>query len=275
MNKRQSITPWIWYYVSGGRQHGPVSMTDLGDILRRGEIGLDALVWTPGMAAWRAGSDIAAVRELAVQLGVAPPPLPVDPELSRASSHTAPPIPLSDTAFTVGGKGPPTVVRSEAHPWRRWFARMIDAFVAAFVLGVAMTMLGIGAELRRNEIGMSMATVLFMIPFDATCIALWQQTAGKALLNIHVLRQDGRPESWLSAARRTGNVAVFGMAVGFPFVSLFTLYHQYRQLTKAGTTSYDREHGYLVTHGPVTGGRLVALLMFLALVAWLIALGAR
>lgn len=57
-----------WYYAIGMQQHGPVAADVLRDLVARGQIRPDDLVWREGMTTWRALRD---VTELAAGLPVA------------------------------------------------------------------------------------------------------------------------------------------------------------------------------------------------------------
>lgn len=47
------------YYASNGQRHGPMSEEDFHDLVRRGVIAPEALVWTSGMAEWRRLAEVA------------------------------------------------------------------------------------------------------------------------------------------------------------------------------------------------------------------------
>jgi GYF domain 2 len=90
-----------WFYVRGGRRHGPVETTKLVDLVLGGEVAENALVWHSGLVDWLPARDIEEIRrEL-------PPPLP---------SPTDPPPPDSDTigvTTTTEAEEP-----SEGDPWK-------------------------------------------------------------------------------------------------------------------------------------------------------------
>ena len=54
-----------WYYHSGGQQQGPISDTELANLLQTGKINRNTPVWREGMADWQPLS--------VVQPGGAPP----------------------------------------------------------------------------------------------------------------------------------------------------------------------------------------------------------
>lgn len=46
-----------WYYVTGGRQAGPVSQEEMRQKVRSGEVDADTYVWTSGMGDWEPARD--------------------------------------------------------------------------------------------------------------------------------------------------------------------------------------------------------------------------
>ncbi len=47
-----------WFYASGGQQHGPHPETQLRELIARGAVTTDTLVWTEGMADWQRAGEI-------------------------------------------------------------------------------------------------------------------------------------------------------------------------------------------------------------------------
>jgi len=47
-----------WFYASEGQQKGPFPETQLRDLIVRGTVGPDTLVWTEGMAGWQKAGEI-------------------------------------------------------------------------------------------------------------------------------------------------------------------------------------------------------------------------
>jgi len=61
-----------WFYASSGQQQGPYPEAQLRDLITRGTIGADTLVWTEGMSGWQRAGDIPGL----VPGGSAPPSIP-------------------------------------------------------------------------------------------------------------------------------------------------------------------------------------------------------
>ena len=75
-----------WFYVKDGQQLGPVSRSELDQIVQRGEIGSDSLVWQEGMENWEPHAGLASS---------APPPPPTaaagaPPPAAGSASGTRP-----------------------------------------------------------------------------------------------------------------------------------------------------------------------------------------
>ncbi|MEH2521613.1 hypothetical protein V1279_007186 [Bradyrhizobium sp. AZCC 1610] len=58
-----------WFYASSGQQQGPYPEAQLRDLVTRGMVGADTLVWTEGMSGWQRAGDIPGL----VPGGSAPP----------------------------------------------------------------------------------------------------------------------------------------------------------------------------------------------------------
>jgi hypothetical protein len=65
---------YVWYYAVGGERRGPVGGAVLQDVIARGTLTPDTLVWRPGLAAWVPARGTELMQTFA-RLAV-PPPLP-------------------------------------------------------------------------------------------------------------------------------------------------------------------------------------------------------
>jgi hypothetical protein len=61
-----------WFYASEGQQKGPFPETQLRDLIVRGTVGPDTLVWTEGMAGWQKAGEIPGL----TSIGSGPPVIP-------------------------------------------------------------------------------------------------------------------------------------------------------------------------------------------------------
>src|SRR5882762_8989009 len=61
-----------WFYASEGQQKGPFPEAQLQDLIARGTVRADTLVWTEGMAGWQKAAEIPGL----VPGGSGPPAFP-------------------------------------------------------------------------------------------------------------------------------------------------------------------------------------------------------
>jgi hypothetical protein len=77
-----------WFYAFNGQQQGPYPEAQLRDLVTRGMVGADTLVWTEGMSGWQRAGDIPGL----VAGGSAPPSVP----------HPGGPAPVAAGGYTGG-----------------------------------------------------------------------------------------------------------------------------------------------------------------------------
>ena len=61
-----------WFYAADGQQQGPFPETQLRDLIARGAVTADTLVWTEGMSGWQRAGEIPGL----VPGGSGPPVVP-------------------------------------------------------------------------------------------------------------------------------------------------------------------------------------------------------
>jgi uncharacterized RDD family membrane protein YckC len=167
----------------------------------------------------------------------------------RSSSHaeiTTAPVD-QNTSFLEGA----------SHPWRRFFARMVDICTAGLVLflllvvilSVTMPEQAAGfAKAIENPIIASVVLYLVWLPAEAVFLWLFGTTPAKWLFGIKVVHPGGDLLSISDALTRSFLVFVQGIGLGIPLIALFTQLFAYRRLTKTGTTLWDRSASAVVIH---------------------------
>lgn len=101
-----------WHYLKRGEKHGPISEAEVAELIERGEIGPNDLVWHPGLSQWIKASD-------AVGLFV-PPPLPAEKPEPRQAELEAP-FSSPASAPRASDLSPQTIRPKESVP-------VVDAF---------------------------------------------------------------------------------------------------------------------------------------------------
>ena len=62
-----------WFYASNGQQQGPIPEAQFRDLIARGSVTPETLVWSEGMSGWLPAEQVPDVARL---FGAVPPPLP-------------------------------------------------------------------------------------------------------------------------------------------------------------------------------------------------------
>lgn len=150
-----------------------------------------------------------------------------------------------------------TFLGGQHHPWRRYFARMVDICIAggtlflllifAFSLTMPEQAAGFAKAIENPFIG-GVVLYLIWLPAEALLLSLCGTTPAKWLFGIRVAHPDGNLLSFAEALNRSFLVFVQGLGFGIPLVALFTQLFAYRRLTKTGTTLWDTSTNTAVLH---------------------------
>ena len=81
----------LWFYASNGQQQGPFPEAQLRDLITRGTVRPDTLVWTDGMSGWQRAGEIPGL----VPGGSGPPAMPQPggpPSMEASGSYSGGPL---------------------------------------------------------------------------------------------------------------------------------------------------------------------------------------
>lgn len=258
-----------WYYLRAGGSVGPETTNRLLELLDAGEINRQTQIWRDSEVGWQS---------LEAALGLVhnqPPPLPGDeagsiiPNIGRGAG-------ISRASIAEAASN-----RSEAspHPWRRYFARMLDivtcgtvAWILVGALLAALDQNSMNGLIKfmndpDNRILSSMSTVFLAMFPSALLIGFTGSSLGKFLFGIRVSGPNGAVIGVSSALRREFMVWVRGLAFAIPIVFLFTAMNAYSRLKKTNNTSWDEDMQLLVTYRPATTAQMA--LNILGVIIWL------
>lgn len=171
----------------------------------------------------------------------------------------------------------PKIVKREdvPHPWRRYFARTIDTWILGMGIGL---LLGTATpELLEDmpELVLTAIIMLFVLPYDAFCLSTWKKTAGKWMMGIEVVKNDGSSLSAEEAFKRSWLVLLRGLGLGIPFIALFTLIHQFNTLKGKGIVSWDKEIGSIIEYEKLRTERVILAIILTVGVIALMAIGSE
>lgn len=294
----------MWYYTVAGLKRGPVTPVELKRLADLGSLKPTDLVWKQGLDKW---APAGIVKGLFPEGNVVePPPLPhsaplpnpqsdnhIETSLSQnnvpdhevheagdhrvlqvAASGTAMPMSVRESAKSSQDAVPSdrlqskSFLRGQHHPWRRFFAKIVDLgtigiipifivyiagieFLPHLVLFTDNPLLMDGTRKDHAEaiaqvfVGISFS--MLWIPIDAFFLSVMGYTPGRWLYGISVRADNGSILRFWPALKRSALVALQGLALFTPF-ALFTKLAAYRRLTKTGTTLWDSKVGSIVTH---------------------------
>jgi len=151
---------------------------------------------------------------------------------------------------------------SQARPWVRYLARMIDLFLGSLVL-VLILSLAWPSALKLPDVLFGIAALFFLVFVEAFLISTFGRTPGKWLLRIKLRTSNGQRLSFPQALKRSFRVWYRGLGLGLPIISLITLIVAYRNLKRHGITTWDRDAQLVVSHKKIGFTRAaLALLLF-------------
>lgn len=269
-----------WHYVVDSTPVGPVTGKDVESKFREGVIDGDTLVWAEGMPEWLPMQKIEAFKGLTRKSS--PPPLPG----SSTAVPTVEPDPVSEPDADKVSDAEKEQIRlsnlrmSEPRiPWTRYFARTFDVSVLGTVL---LTTAFIGSSYLSPKLYLTIYTadpralLFFALPvvmvLNGVIITVFGNSPGKKLFGIHAVNvQADRPFTLTENVTRELRVWVRGLALGIPFVNLFTMIPAFRRVNDGKPTLYDEGIASVrpYSDNPMrrAAGMIVTLLILVGIVA--------
>ena len=275
-----------WYYEKDGKAEGPVAGDALRALVESGEVKPGTLVWAQPMKEWARADetdelkeyfDVAppplpdSVRSVAEDEPSVNPfvaPESATPKVAAAPAAEPPawnPYPAEKKARDPerDAKVAVAAVPSNARPLRslmRFAARAIDTYiflmVAIFVLAFMLGFMAGDNPLfaTRSPVTQLGSFLLFPVLLcayalvEAVFISTWGRTLGKFIFGMKVTDADGNLLSTGDALGRSLNVWIKGLGCGVLFIPLITLIYSFVSFQKHGSTSWDRDGGFIVKY---------------------------
>jgi uncharacterized RDD family membrane protein YckC len=149
---------------------------------------------------------------------------------------------------------------SRVRPWRRFWARIIDVSLFAFVSDVILS----------HYISWKGHSIIlgFLLPFgwcfvETFFLSVVGNTPGKALLGVMIRDYEGDKLRFGVALRRSFSVWLFGLAMGFTPILVITATNAYFRLKREGFTSWDEACRVDVTYKIIGPIRAIFIILFL------------
>lgn len=233
----------VWYYAQGEQQIGPVDDNAFSDLVARGVVRPDTLVWREGMADWAAYGTL--------EQRVVPPPESLGSVVCVECGNR---FPLEDTVEFEGnricGLCKPLYFQRlrEGHldsgPFvyatilQRFLALLLDGVIVGasmamlfFVLFLGVAGVVSGSSGNGGEPPVALMGGLMILGFffatAATCfyftwfVGKYGATPGKMALGIKIVRSDGTPVSYLRAFARMWALELSRMVFYIGFIIAF------------------------------------------------------
>lgn len=219
-----------WWYAEKDQKTGPVDKDELKRLLQAGKIGPKTMLWHERMEAWWPLDEVDELNELNASM---PPPLPLE-------------------------TGPDPLSYPLATRWPRFFARVFDVWwetlLVAIILGAVLGYYSASFVKWINGPFASLFGLLCLpiaLVLDALLYRASGNTPGKALLGLKVGTLNGKPLSLAQYVNRNFSIWVSGLALGLPFINLFTMANQSFRLGRGQQASYDEPTGFRVRSRPI------------------------
>ena len=132
-------------------------------------------------------------------------------------------------------------VQEEIHPWKRYFARMIDHDIMSTLMVVVFVVL-----IRVRPVGDGLMMLIgigawcLLIPVEAAFLHYFGTTPGKWIMGIRIVYYTGEKLQFDAAFRRTLHAVTYGVGFGIPLVSFICLVRQYCKLTGRAMRRFQR-----------------------------------
>lgn len=152
----------------------------------------------------------------------------------------------------------------QIRPWVRYWARILDLLIFQVVFTLPATYFLLDpATLNSLESSplffpISIFSMFVFCFYQAGIHSLFGSTSGKALMKISLANADGTPLSFRQLLKREFGVYTAGMAIGVPYLGVFSMLWSMKKLATTGKTFWDEEGSFTVHHRVIGAVRIIA-----------------
>lgn len=179
---------------------------------------------------------------------------------------------LSDTSSLIE-TCPETSISSSAaqtvtvHPWVRYWARITDMIIFSLMVSVVFSFFAPDLFLDSTfDRVFGIIAVVFALVLEAMCFTVIGTTPGKKFFKISLVALNGQTLSIGDVITRNFHIWWRGLGCSIPLIGIVTLIFAYRDLTRNGTTAWDRESNIKVVHGSFGIDRWFIFALFILMV---------
>lgn len=142
-------------------------------------------------------------------------------------------------------------------PWIRFMARIIDNTIFAIILTFILVFFAPSFMDGINGIIFGLLSLFVWIFVETLLLITVGNTFGKWLLRIQITANESQKPTLSHAFKRSVKVWFFGLAMGIPFIDIFTLISAHSNLSKNRITSWDKAEKFTIKHGEINIYRII------------------
>jgi hypothetical protein len=160
-------------------------------------------------------------------------------------------------------------VPPQVRPWVRYWARMFDLSLFGVVVAILIgTFFPAALPEKGSDVGFQILTLFSWVFVESLLLSVFGTTPGKVLLKTRLRLTGCDSIPFIVAFHRSLRVWWRGLGAGIAIITLFTLLHADKVLTRDSITSWDKELGFIVVHEKIGATRVViAIIWFAAMFA--------
>lgn len=135
------------------------------------------------------------------------------------------------------------------HPWRRYFARMIDILLYSTLWSVVLGLVFHVNLLKRGNLGNiidNFVAIGIMLFCEPILLHLFKTTLGKSIFGLQVVSSDGRRLSYGEGLERTWRIIGEGMGYSLPIYNLVRLWKSYVLCSEKQMQPWDEDITYTI-----------------------------
>jgi hypothetical protein len=148
-------------------------------------------------------------------------------------------------------------------PWVRYWARTFDIYLFSIVVGIPLGFVSPEALENTSDIVFGIVLIFAWVLVEAILLCVTGTTPGKSLLKIRISKLKGGSIEIDEALTRSFRVWWRGMGAGMPIVSLFALIIAYDDLKTDGSSSWDRDSDFIISHEKIGWFRILFIATFM------------
>ncbi len=196
-----------------------------------------------------------------------------DKALDTASRGGQAPLP-SSSLNRFGERTDDTYQPQVFHPWRRYFARMLDLSIYGIIVDAVRGYLfgvNLSAQSNLGTIVSAWLALAVMFAIEPLLLARFGTTLGKAMFGLRIQSVQGRNLTYGEALSRVGSMFWRGMGCDIPLYNFYRQYKCYQSCERGEVLPWDDDIAYTIADTRTwrtvafIGAHLVLILLSLAL----------